>query len=90
MSSAREWGEVKAAAALRDRVAAVLFSRLGRDLGYGDATWDGIDRAAFLADADAVIAELDLGIPCVNTGCRMRQIARKHAEASNGLEADDE
>lgn len=30
--------------------------------------------------ADAVIRELDLGIPCANDGCRMRQIARRSAE----------
>lgn len=36
--------------------------------------------------ADAVIRELDLGIPCATTGCRMRQIARR-AQAAGG--ADD-
>lgn len=34
------------------------------------------------AIADAVIAELDLGIPCASTGCRMRQIARRGATGS--------
>lgn len=40
--------------------------------------------------ADAVIRELDLGIPCVTTGCRMRQIARRHSEASSRLEQPDD
>lgn len=35
--------------------------------------------------ADKVIRELDLGIPCAATGCRMRQIARRHADKSEGL-----
>jgi hypothetical protein len=30
--------------------------------------------------ADAVIRELDLGIPCATDGCRMRKIARRSAE----------
>ena len=40
--------------------------------------------------ADAVIAELDMGSPCITTGCRMRQIARRHAEANSRLEIDDD
>ena len=39
--------------------------------------------------ADAVIAELDLAIPCAATGCRMRQIARRHAKLSSQLTDDD-
>lgn len=30
--------------------------------------------------ADAVIRELEMAIPCTTNGCRMRQIARRHAE----------
>ena len=45
---------------LRTRIAKVLHTRYGRDLGYADHDWDEIDQAAYLADADAVIAELGL------------------------------
>jgi hypothetical protein len=40
--------------------------------------------------ADVLVAELDMGIPCATTGCRMRQIARRHAEGGSGLERPDE
>lgn len=35
--------------------------------------------------ARKVIEALDLGTPCAATGCRIRQIACRHAEASGGL-----
>jgi hypothetical protein len=35
----------------------------------GDLTYEAM--------ADAVIRELDMGIPCATDGCRMRQIARR-------------
>ncbi len=56
---------------LRARIAAALKSEDER--WHGDpftqppATYDSL--------ADAVIRELDMGIPCAATGCRMRQIA---------------
>lgn len=40
--------------------------------------------------ADVVIRALDLANPCAATGCRMRQIARRHAEASSKLEIPNE
>lgn len=66
---------------LRGRVAAVLQSSW-------PAPWHGSDRQRQQVDdlADVVIEALDMGIPCAATGCRMRQIARRHAEASSGLE----
>lgn len=62
--------------AMRDRIAATLKSRW-------PAPWFGGDRQhqQILDLADAVIAELDLGTPCAATGCRLRQIARRHAES---------
>ena len=39
--------------------------------------------------ADVVIRELDMGSPCITTGCRMRQIARRHAKLSSQLTDDD-
>jgi hypothetical protein len=41
--------------------------------------------------ADAVIRELDMGIPCADSGCRMRQIARKAnlKEEAPTLKTDD-
>jgi hypothetical protein len=43
---------------LRERIARVLHSRFGKDLGYADAEWDEIDQTAYIADADALIREL--------------------------------
>lgn len=49
------------------------------------------EQKFYYQQADAVIAELDLGIPCAANGCRVRRIARYHAEKSSQLsEADDE
>jgi hypothetical protein len=59
---------------LRDRIAQAIRAGIYR---AGD---DATDEQTWLACADAVIAELDMGIPCVSTGCRMRQIARGGAD----------
>ena len=88
MSNAKDWREVKARAALRDRIAATI-------LDYHDEWGCGLCQCGHYHEgtaehlADAVIEELDLGIPCATTGCRMRQIARHAAAASSKL-ADDE
>ena len=42
-----------------------------------DGRWFKNKRLYDLHLADAVIAALDLGIPCATTGCRMRQLARR-------------
>lgn len=34
---------------------------------------------------DALLVELDLGIPCSQTGCRMRQIARAAAKKNDEM-----
>jgi hypothetical protein len=44
---------------LRDRIAALLYTRHAHALGYVDE-WDGVDHEPWLEDADAVIAELGL------------------------------
>lgn len=60
---------------LRDRITMVLAQHLANER---------------LKDTvDAIVKELDLGIPCATTGCRMRQIARRHAEASSKLSEDE-
>jgi hypothetical protein len=40
------------------------------------------ERYCLKDTVDAIIKELDMGIPCATTGCRMRQIARRHDELS--------
>jgi hypothetical protein len=35
------------------------------------------ERYCLKDTVDAILKELDLGIPCATTGCRMRQIARQ-------------
>jgi len=76
---------------LRQRIAALLYARFAHTLGYADEPWGAVDKEPWLEDADAVIAELDLGIPCAANGCKVRRIARYHAEKSSQLsEADDE
>ena len=59
---------------LRTRIAAAIQAQWS-ELTLTD-TWD--ENCLILAGA--VIRELDLGIPCANDGCRMRQIARRSAE----------
>lgn len=54
---------------LRDRIAAVL-----RTYRFCNSTAE--------EEADAVIEELDLGIPCAANGCKMRKIAREAAQKS--------
>jgi hypothetical protein len=38
------------------------------------------ERYCLKDTVDAIIKELDMGIPCATTGCRMRQIARRHSD----------
>jgi len=38
------------------------------------------ERYCLKDTVDAIIKELDMGIPCAATGCRMRQIAKLSAE----------
>lgn len=68
---------------LRDRIAAVLKARW-------PAPWfGGESQSQQVTDlVDALLVELDLGIPCARTGCKMRLIARRHAKASE-LSDDD-
>lgn len=63
---------------LRDRIAAAIANTSAEiaNENYGVLP-DPLDCRPL---ADAVIRELDLGIPCATTGCRMRQIARRGAE----------
>ena len=64
---------------LRARIAAVASGELCRQQHAIDPyrVWQWFDMGTL---ADAIIKELDMGIPCATTGCRMRQIARRHAE----------
>ena len=62
---------------LRDRITMVLAQHLANE------------RYCLKDTVDAIVKELDLGIPCATTGCRMRQIARRHAEASSKLSEDE-
>lgn len=72
---------------LRNRIAAALYnsamSRLSWPRSWGDL--HPVVQQIWLDDADLVIRELDMGIPCATNGCRIRQIARRHANASGGL-----
>jgi hypothetical protein len=74
---------------LRERIAAVLYGNLRRQqrIDRPDRFLDWIDTSEL---ADAVIEALDLANPCATTGCQMRQIARRHAEASSELEMKHE
>jgi hypothetical protein len=85
---------------LRDRIAAALDKALpesATDVGFYQrlGVTPLVDIEAYDLNleslADAVIAELDLGIPCAANGCKVRRIARYHAEKSSQLspEADD-
>lgn len=72
-----------------ERVAVVLYGLYGPM----NCSWLGespAGRRPYLTAAEAVLEGLDLGIPCANTGCRMRQIARSHAGASNVLSVADD
>jgi hypothetical protein len=80
---------------LRTRIAKVLYNQNAIEDGDHVMTWDEIGvnyQNCWYRNADAVIAELDLGIPCAANGCKVRRIARYHAEKSSQLspEADDE
>jgi hypothetical protein len=68
---------------LRTRIAAAIEAQ------HVSEFQGGIHPEDVLRLADAVIAELDLGIPCATDGCRMRQIARRHAESSSRLSVDE-
>lgn len=68
---------------LRTRIAFAIQVRW-LDLTLTD-TWD--ENCLMLADA--VIRELNLGIPCATDGCRMRKIAIRSAEKLGITEVDD-
>jgi hypothetical protein len=68
---------------LRTRIAFAIQVRW-LDLTLTD-TWD--ENCLMLADA--VIRELNLGIPCATDGCRMRKIAMRSAEKLGITEVDD-
>lgn len=55
---------------LRDRIAAVITDGVISGDGHGTM-------------ADAVIAQLDLGIPCNTNGCRMRQLSKQGSEVND-------
>ena len=75
---------------LRDRIAAAVSEALDQWLQARGNTTTRFDVNYIVADA--VISELDLGIPCAANGCKVRRIARYHAEKSSQLsrDADDE
>lgn len=69
---------------LRDRIAGVLRSTLlgeipGSIRGVCDVY---IGEATIRIDVvtEALLVEIDLGIPCARTGCKMRRIAREAAD----------
>jgi len=68
---------------LRTRIASAIKAKWS-DLTLAD-TWD--ENCLILADA--VIRELNLGIPCATDGCRMRKIAIRSAEKLGLTEVDD-
>ena len=79
---------------MRDRIAAALYVRAGEETTFQplQIPWPETYPSAreyWLGLADAVIEALDLGIPCANDGCRMRQIARRSADKF-GLTGDGE
>jgi hypothetical protein len=53
-----------------------LRTRIIAAIAKADQDWCS-DNSLHEDMADAVIHELDMGIPCADSGCRMRQIARK-------------
>jgi hypothetical protein len=61
---------------LRDRIAAVLLPSANYCQQSMTRPCDDCMEYA-RKKADAVIRELDMGIPCATDGCRMRQIARR-------------
>ena len=63
---------------LQLRLAAALVPYYRHDPHQDASDWS-------MSLAVAALTELDLGIPCAATGCRMRQIARRHADASSRL-----
>jgi len=66
--------------AMRDRIAATLKARWPAPWFGGEGQNKQIQDLT-----DALLVELDLGIPCHQTGCRMRQIARRHTQGSGEL-----
>lgn len=75
---------------LRDRIAKAIFgSMAAQHNGNWDWNYVGhtVSRNAAMDYANAVLAELDLGIPCVTSGCRMRHIAQRHAGSNSDLES---
>jgi hypothetical protein len=70
---------------LRTRLAATLADTDGMPWDM----WSKPSQDGYLLRADAVIAELDLGIPCAANGCKVRRIAKYHAEKSSQLSRAD-
>lgn len=69
---------------LRERIAAAACGATSAGKLFPWETLSEAQRDAWRTVADAVIGEIDLAIPCANTGCRMRQVTRLHAD-KNGL-----
>lgn len=63
---------------LRDRIAEVLKARWPAPWFGGESQGQQVKDLA-----DALLVELDLGIPCARTGCKMRLIARRGSEQSD-------
>lgn len=72
---------------LRDRIAAAACGATSAGKLFPWETLSEAQRNSWRAVADAVIAEIDLGIPCAANGCRVRQIARKQADIHDRLNA---
>jgi hypothetical protein len=68
---------------LRTRIVAVIEAQ------HVSEFQGGIHPEDVIRLADAVIRELDLGIPCATDGCRMRKIAIRSAEKLGITEVDD-
>ena len=73
---------------LRDRLIGVLRSTLLDQIGCSINgvvhVYVGEDTIRLDVITEALLVELDLGIPCARTGCKMRRIARA------GADKDDE
>jgi len=73
---------------LRTRIAKAICESTSAGRTFPWETLNERERDAWGSMADAVIRELDLGIPCAADGCRMRKIAIRSAEKL-GLVDDD-
>ena len=75
---------VDADIALRDRIMEILRSHLLDEIegSINGVVHVYVGEATIRLDVitEALLVELNLGIPCIQTGCKLRQIARAVAE----------